>query len=123
GTTEFVSGLLVALGLFGPIGPALMLPVMIVAAITVHWQAGLFAATNGVELPLRYAAVGIALALIGFGRYSLDAAIGLTSLWTPALAWGAVLIAIAGGAAGLALRRPAVGCAGTPQIASEPSSR
>src|SRR5437764_2248301 len=38
---EYVSGFLVALGLLGPIGPALMLSVMIVAAISVHWGKGL----------------------------------------------------------------------------------
>src|SRR5436309_15270838 len=40
---EVVSGLLVAAGLFGPIGPALMVAVMIVAAMSVHWPNGLFA--------------------------------------------------------------------------------
>src|SRR5574341_137330 len=46
---ELASGLLIALGLFGPVGPALMLAVMVVAAITVHWRNGLFAATNGIR--------------------------------------------------------------------------
>src|SRR5213078_4612310 len=36
-SAEIASGLLVAAGLFGPVGPALMLSVMIVAALTVHW--------------------------------------------------------------------------------------
>src|SRR3954462_4792819 len=45
-------GFLVALGFLGPIGPALMISVMIVAAITVHWDHGLFATTNGIEVPL-----------------------------------------------------------------------
>src|SRR5438105_3238277 len=48
---EIVSGLLLALGLFGPVGPALMLSIMIVAAVSVHWGHGVFA-TNGIELPL-----------------------------------------------------------------------
>src|SRR5438132_12082664 len=48
---EFGGGLLVALGLFGPIGPALVLSVMIVAAVSVHWSSGLFATSNGLELP------------------------------------------------------------------------
>ena len=34
---EFAGGLFIALGLFGPVGPALTLAVMIVAALTVHW--------------------------------------------------------------------------------------
>src|SRR6476660_2783299 len=47
--SEITGGLLVALGLLGPIGPALMISVMIVAAFTVHWENGLFAANNGIE--------------------------------------------------------------------------
>src|SRR5207302_7975089 len=43
---EVLSGVLVALGLFGPIGPALMLAVMIVAAVSVHWANALFAMMN-----------------------------------------------------------------------------
>src|SRR4051794_34752011 len=39
---EIASGLLVATGFLGPIGPALMISVMIVALITVHWPHGLF---------------------------------------------------------------------------------
>src|SRR5436309_892739 len=53
--SEIVSGLLVAIGFLGPVGPALMISVMIVASITVHWEHGLFATNNGVELPLLYA--------------------------------------------------------------------
>src|SRR5215212_2800548 len=53
---EIVSGLLVALGFLGPVGPAIMISIMIVAAVTVHWEHGLFAASNGIELPLLYAA-------------------------------------------------------------------
>src|SRR5262245_16327821 len=72
-SAEVASGVLMALGLFGPVGPALMLSVMIVAAVTVHWQHGVFAMTNGVELPLLYAAGAAALGLTGPGAYSLDA--------------------------------------------------
>src|SRR5213595_3738976 len=58
---EIGSGLLIALGFLGPVGPALMISVMIVAMITVHWRNGLFAADNGVEVPLLYATTAIAL--------------------------------------------------------------
>ena len=51
---EIVGGVLVALGLFGPIGPALILSVMIVAAGSVHWPNGVFAQNNGIEVPLLY---------------------------------------------------------------------
>ena len=42
------------LGLLGPLGPALIVSVMIVAMATVHWQHGLFAQNNGIEVPLLY---------------------------------------------------------------------
>src|SRR4051812_9055176 len=53
--SEFGSGLLMAVGLLGPVGPAIMLAVMIVAAISVHWRNGVFAMSNGIEVPLLYA--------------------------------------------------------------------
>ncbi|PYQ76450.1 MAG: hypothetical protein DMG04_03645 [Acidobacteria bacterium] len=103
---EVLSGVLVALGLFGPIGPALMLAVMIVAAVSVHWANGLFATTNGIELPLLYAAGAATLTLTGFGVYSLDTLLGFSSLWTPAIAWSALVIGVVGGIGNLAVRRP-----------------
>jgi len=105
-TTEVVSGLLVALGLLGPVGPALMLSVMIVAAITVHLPNGLLSTGNGVEVPLIYGAGAVALALTGFGAYSLDAALGLQSLWSPALSLGVLALGVLGGIANLLIRRP-----------------
>jgi len=105
--TEIAAGLLVALGLLGPIGPALFVSLMIVAAVTVHWQHGLFAQNNGIEMPLLYGVAGVALALTGPGAYSLDAALGLTALTAPLVTWGALAVAVLGGVANLAIRRPA----------------
>src|SRR5918996_3062666 len=94
---ELGGGLLVALGLLGPVGPALIISVMIVAALTVHWGHGLLSTSNGIEVPLLYAAGGLALALTGYGAYSLDALFGLQSLWTPPVAWAAIGLGIVGG--------------------------
>ena len=105
--TEIAGGLLLALGFLGPAGPALIISVMLVAAISVHWQNGLFAASNGIELPLLYAAGAISLALTGPGRFSLDAVLGLTPLWTPGIVWAAIAIGIVGGLVNLGLRRTA----------------
>jgi putative oxidoreductase len=106
-TTEVVSGLLVALGLLGPVGPALMLSVMIVAAVSVHRKNGLLSTSNGIEVPLFYGTVAIGLALTGFGRYSLDALLGLHTLYTPTWAFAALAVGIIGGIGNLLVRRPA----------------
>jgi putative oxidoreductase len=102
---ELGGGLLLALGLLGPVGPALIISVMVVAALTVHWNQGVFAASNGIEVPLLYAAGALALALTGHGAYSLDALLGLQSLFTPSVAWVAIGIGVSGGIANLFVRR------------------
>jgi putative oxidoreductase len=86
GLTELTAGLLIALGFLGPVGPALLLSVMVVALITVHRRNGLLATSNGSELPLLYVVVAVGLALAGFGRYSLDATLGIAD-WSPWLSW------------------------------------
>src|SRR5262245_49048426 len=107
GFGEFASGLLVAFGFLGPIGPALMLSVMIVAS-SMHWSKGLFVTTNGVEVPLLYATVALGLAFTGFGALSLDEALGLVSLWSGAVTATALAVGIAGAVIVLARRRVAV---------------
>jgi putative oxidoreductase len=105
GLGELVGGLLIALGFLGPVGPAILLAVMIVAAISVHWRNGLFATSNGIELPLLYGTAAVRFALAGPGRYSLDSLLGTHIEWTPALIWAALAVGLAGGIANLALRR------------------
>ena len=103
--TEVVSGLLVALGFLGPIGPALMISVMIVAAVTVHLKSGAFATNGGVELPVLYAVGALALGLTGPGRFSLDAIFGLAPLSAPSVALSALAVGLIGGVAPLVARR------------------
>ena len=103
GGTEFVAGLLVALGLLGPLGPALIVSVMIVAIATVHWANGLFAQNNGIEVPLLYSVAAVAIGLIGNGAYSLDAVFGLT--WPAQVVWVALGLGVIGGFANLAIRK------------------
>jgi len=105
--SEVVSGILIALGLFGPVGPALLLSVMIVAAVSGHWKNGLFAGTNGIEVPLLYATGALALALTGAGPFSLDAVLGIDHNWTPALKVAALAVGAMGGVVSLLARRSA----------------
>jgi putative oxidoreductase len=105
--TEVIGGLLVAAGLLGPVGPALMLTVMIVAAVSVHWNHGVFAANNGIELPLLYGTGALTLALTGPGVFSLDALAGVDAVWTPGLRAAVLAIGVLGGAVNLLARRPA----------------
>jgi putative oxidoreductase len=105
---EVASGLLVALGLLGAAGPALMLAIMIVATLAVHWKNGFFAMQNGIELGALYATGAVALAFTGPGAWSLDALLGLEGLSAAPVTLTLLAAAVASGIATLALRRPAV---------------
>jgi hypothetical protein len=63
------------------------------------------AATNGVEVPLLYATAVVGITMIGFGSYSLDAALGLSERWTPGLIGLALVAGVLGGIANLLLRK------------------
>jgi len=106
GASEFLGGLLIAAGLLGPVGPALVLATMIVAAVSVHGKHGLFAANNGIEVPLLYAVIAAGLIFTGPGAYSFDGMIGSGSPWPPVLSWAALLVGVAGAVANLVVRRP-----------------
>jgi putative oxidoreductase len=106
--TEITAGLLLVLGFLGPIGPALAISVMIVAMGSVHWKNGVFAANNGVEVPLLYATAATALALIGPGACSLDVILGLGALSTPTVQITVLVVGVLGGFVNLLARRPAV---------------
>ena len=105
-STEVMSGILLATGFLGPVGPALMISVMIVAAATIHWKNGVFASKNGIEVPLLYGVTAATLLLTGPGVYSLDAVFGLSALSTPVLQWGALAVGVLGGLGNLVARHP-----------------
>ena len=105
GLSEFGGGLLVALGLLGPVGPALIVSVMLVGMVTVHLKNPFFASSNGIELPLLYSATAVALALTGPGVFSLDSILGLEFLWATQFALIALGAGVLGGAANLVLLR------------------
>jgi len=103
GLGEVAGGLLTAAGLFGPIGPSLIITVMVVAN-------GFFAQTNGYELALLYAVLGFVLAILGPGMYSLDGLLRLSGVWDASVAWfmagGAVVVGLANVALRRAVTRP-----------------
>jgi putative oxidoreductase len=98
GLSETGGGLLTAFGLLGPLGPAAIVMIMLVAIFSVHAGNGFLAEKHGFELPGTYASGALILAYIGAGPYSLDAAFGLSWLTRPdfsnwALA-GAVILTV-----------------------------
>jgi putative oxidoreductase len=60
-----------------PLGATLIIATMLVASLTAHWGKGIWNTDQGFELPLVYASVAFALAAIGAGDASLDAALKL----------------------------------------------
>jgi putative oxidoreductase len=114
GLGEAGGGILTALGLGGPIGPALIIMVMLVAALTVHFRNGFWQTNNGYELNTMNIAAALVLAFAGPGPYSLDAALGLSGVWTDGSRWIVIGIAVLLALGNLAVRRTA----GTAQPAS-----
>ncbi len=114
--TELAAGTMIALGLGGPLGPAGLISTMVVAQTSVHAKNGFFAQKNGVELGVVYSAGALALASSGFGRFSLDEALG----WETLREGWLTTLAVAGGiAAGLLVlaQRDAAGSAQAPAAA------
>jgi putative oxidoreductase len=112
GLSETFGGVLMVFGLLGPVGPMLVIATMIVAIFSVHIKNGFWQASNGYELNTLYIAGSIAIAFAPLSAYSLDGALGLTSLHQTAIIWAALGLGVLGGLANLLLRRPAP--AGTP---------
>jgi putative oxidoreductase len=75
GLTEFVGGLLLALGLGTRIAAGFITGFLAVAVLQ-HYPSGFFWNEGGFEYPLLWGIVALAFVIRGGGRYSVDAAIG-----------------------------------------------
>ena len=114
--TELASGALIAAGAFNPAGPAALCATMVVAMQAAHAGKGFFAAKGGVEVPLLYAAAGLALACAGPGKLSFDGLFGIKLGDKGGRIFWAYALATAGAFAILAQRQPP---APSPATASE----
>ncbi|TAM77050.1 DoxX family protein [bacterium] len=90
GIGEFAGGLLLAVGWLGPIGPALIITVMLVASLSEHLPHGFFNYNGGYELPAAYAMTALVLAFVGPGSLSIDALVPVAGLAHPEAAWIAI---------------------------------
>ncbi|MBW7476898.1 DoxX family protein [Paenibacillus oenotherae] len=69
---EIAGGLSFALGLWLPVGAALIVITMIGGIVTVHGKNGLWATSNGYEYNLVLIAVAVGIALVGAGDYAVS---------------------------------------------------
>jgi len=78
GLAELTGGALVFFGLLNPIGPIILIGVMITAIAAVHLKKGLWVAHGGFEYNLVLIAVNLGLISAGPGSASLDAAMNIS---------------------------------------------
>jgi len=78
GLVEFGSGVAMALGFCARLAGLALVGDMVMAMITVTWATGINNSTNppGYQLNLALAFLALVVALLGAGRFSLDAVIG-----------------------------------------------
>lgn len=96
--TEIGAGALLVLGLLTPLACAAVISVMLVAGLLAHRRNGFFVFKDGYEYVLVLSVVALAVALLGPGRLSLDAAAGIevTGWASGGLALGVAVVATAG---------------------------
>jgi putative oxidoreductase len=103
GLGEFGGGLLLAAGLFNPLGPLGVIAAMATASVAAHLPKGFWNSKGGYELPLTNIAAAVAVAMMGPGRYSLDSALGIAI--PQAVAALLVIVVVVGTGLGLLSRR------------------
>jgi putative oxidoreductase len=75
---EFGGGLLMAVGLLGPLGPIAVAATQTTATVVVHWAKGPWGTEGGYEQTLTNLSVAVAVAVAGAGRYSIDSLVGIS---------------------------------------------
>lgn len=104
GTVELAIGVSLVAGLLTPVASAAVVGIMVVAGVAAHRPNGFFIFRDGYEYVLVVAVTAVALAAIGPGTWSVDAAIGLADyedVTSPGLIGGlGALIAAGGGLLG-----------------------
>lgn len=100
---ESGGGILMVLGLGGPIGPGIVAADMLVVTLVAHLPKGFWAQNGGIEFPLPLAAGAFAVALIGAGAWSIDRALGITYPEWLGIGWAALMVIGVVGALGVRL--------------------
>lgn len=78
---EMLSVFLFAMGIGTRIISLLLIPTILVAIYTVHWENGYAVGYNGYEIPLYYLTMLIVLLGFGSGKFSLNYLIKRFSIW------------------------------------------
>lgn len=107
GCCELAGAASAALGLLTPLGCAVVVGTMTVAAAPTAGK-GLWAHLGGCEVPVLYGLFAVVLAVAGPGRWSLDHALGLTTFAGPAWGGGAVALGLVAAIPMLLRRRAAL---------------
>ena len=105
GLSEAGGGLLLALGLLGPLGSLGIIAAMLMAIILAHWPR-FWNTDGGIEYHLILIASALAVAIAGPGAYSLDAALGIV-LPAPASLLAGLALVVVGVVIALITRAPA----------------
>lgn len=90
--TELVAGTLFALGLLTPLAGAAFVGQMLVAGYTANRDAGFWSANKGWEYNLVLATIGVSVATMGPGRFSLDWVLGIEPAFDPNIGLGVSLL-------------------------------
>lgn len=80
-TIEMTSVILFIIGIGTRIMASLLIPTLLIAIYTVHWENGYNVGDNGYEIPLYYLAMLFVLLGFGSGKISLNYLLNKLSVW------------------------------------------